>query len=116
MSAEPPFTPPPYNPTSGILYVKGLDQICAYYEQFRPGQMESFAQFVIEKGHGARSPRKDSKTGDFETWQGAGRRLFGERFIPIMERAIEAHRAKLAKPQAIAAPPPKPAVIPEPDF
>lgn len=72
---------------SGILFLKGRDEILAYYEQFRPAQMESFARYAFSKGYGAKVHGTD------ETWQACGRRLFGDRFIAAMERVVNEHRA-----------------------
>lgn len=92
-----------------------IEDVCAYYEQFRPAQMENFARFVISKGYGAITPygRRQSGSGKMEreTWQACGRRLFGERFIPVMERALETHRATLTVPAPAIL-----ATIPDPEF
>lgn len=123
-------SPPLYNPSSGLLTFpvgsgapKLRDQINAYYEtHFRQRQMETFAQFVLEKGHEARTPNgaKNSYGEKVpETWQQCGRRLFGDRFVPIMEQAIAAYRAKHGAPPVQAVPEPPAyitAEIPEPDF
>lgn len=100
MSADPPL----YNPNSGIvLFPVGsthpplLTQIDAYYEaNFRAGQMESFARFVLEKGYGACTPHGRKNAHGVivrETWQACGRRLFGERFADVMDRALTEYRA-----------------------
>lgn len=131
MSADP--SPPPYRPETGIVifpvgpeHPRPLEQIHAYYEaHFRPGQMKSFAQFVLEKGHGAMAPvmRVDGKEVR-ETWQARGRRLFGQRFVAVMEQAINEYRAAHAaeaRPAPATAPLEEPPAhileeIPEPDF
>ena len=132
MSANPPPTP---SPETGIVifpvgpeHPRMLDQIHAYYEKhFRQGQMETFAQFVLEKGHGAlaQNPVKaDDGRMIRETWQACGRRLFGPRFIEVMERAINDYRATHSvstfqpfKPPPDPSPPPHVLEeIPEPDF
>jgi len=81
--------------------------VVEYYEQFRPAQMEHFARFVITKGYGAVTPngRKDANgRKEPETWQACGRRLYGERFIAVMERVLAEHRAAIeAQPQPAAA-------------
>jgi hypothetical protein len=85
-------------PSGGKLLFT-LADVCDYYEQFRPAQMENFARFVISKGYGATTPqgtRNDRGQKIPETWQSCGRRLFGERFIPVMERVLVEHRAALA--------------------
>jgi hypothetical protein len=124
MSAKPPLA----GDIGGVIHFQlgpGFpplrDQIHDYYEEhFRQGHMETFAQFVLEKGHGAMAPPR-YKDGQMirETWQACGRRLFGERFVPVMERAINEYRA------SHAAPPPEPLPeppahflenIPDPDF
>jgi hypothetical protein len=107
------FTPPVYDPQTGIVMLAGRDQIMAYYEQFRLGQMESFAEFVLSKGHGAVTPHgiKGSNGRQVpETWQACGRRLFGERFVGVMERAVDAYRAAHAGHRTA------PVEIPDPDF
>lgn len=124
---------PPYKPDTGIVifpigaqHPRMLEQIDAYYEaNFRQQQMESFAQFVLEKGHGALSP-SPIKTDDGhmvrETWQACGRRLFGKRFIAVMERAVNEYRAThgaLSPPaEAPLETPPAHVLeeIPEPEF
>lgn len=87
---------------SGILFLRGRDEILAYYEQFRPAQRESFARFVFSKGYGAKVPGRD------ETWQACGRRLFGDDFIATMERIVNEHRTTPS-----GSPPP---VVIEPEF
>lgn len=131
MSAD-PSPPPPYRPETGIVifpvgsaHPRMREQINAYYEaHFRKGQMETFAQFVLEKGHGAMAPMMRVDGEDIhETWQARGRRLFGQRFIAVMEKAINEYRAAHAE----TAPPPTTAPletppahvleeIPEPEF
>lgn len=127
MSADPP---PPYNPETGIVIFKAgaahasmLEQINAYYEaHFRQRQMETFAQFVLQKGHGALSPRhvkKDDGTLVRETWQACGRRLFGQRFVAVMEKAVKDYCAAHAgSPPATAPDPPAHVLeeIPDPEF
>lgn len=100
MSANP--SPPPHRPETGIVifpigpeHPRMLEQINAYYEaHFRQRQMETFAQFVLEKGHGAMAPamRVEGKEVQ-ETWQARGRRLFGPRFVAVMERAVNEYCA-----------------------
>jgi hypothetical protein len=88
-----------------------IADIVEYYEEFRPAQMEHFARFVISKGYGATTPhgrRGPDGRKQSETWQACGRRLFGERFIPVMERMLAEHK------EGMAAKPP--AVIPDPEF
>lgn len=131
MPAEP--SPPAYNPETGIVifpvgsaHPRMLEQINAYYEaNFRVGQMKTFAQFVIEKGCGALSPRQvKNARGELvnETWQACGRRLFGDRFIAVMQRALAEYLAVHGSPppQAQESLPEPPAhileEIPEPDF
>lgn len=126
---------PPYKPETGIVifptgpeHPRPLEQIYAYYEaHFRTGPhmrpMETFAQFVLEKGHGAMAPvmRFDGKK-IHETWQARGRRLFGQRFVAVMERAVNEYRAThgVLPPPAEAPLETPPAhvleEIPEPEF
>lgn len=132
MPAPPP--PPPYKPETGLVTFAGgasmREQIYAYYEaHFRTGPhmapIETFAQFVLEKGHGAMAPqmRIDGKL-IIETWQARGRRLFGQRFVAVMEQAINEYRAAHAaeaRPAPATAPLEEPPAhileeIPEPDF
>ena len=122
------LSPPPYNPESGILVfpVGGAHprlsaQIEAYYDaNFRARQMETFAQMVLEKGHGAYTPngvKRSDGTVVRETWQACGRRLFGDRFIPVMERAIARYIAAHGAPRAPYAPPAYVLEeVPEPEF
>jgi hypothetical protein len=123
-------SPPAYNPSSGLLNfevgpgkIALQKQIDAYYEaNFRARQMETFADFVLEKGYGAYSPNPvRNKHGERvrETWQQCGRRLFGERFVAVMERKVTEYRAQHATGASSAAPEPPPHIleeIPEPDF
>lgn len=97
--------------TTGQKLLFTLADVVEYYEQFRPAQMEHFARFVLSKGFGATTPhgrRNANGQKEPETWQACGRRLFGDRFIPVMERVLAEHRA------AMAAQPP--AAIPDPEF
>lgn len=95
-----------------------LADVCDYYEQFRPAQIEHFARFVIAKGYGATTPhgRRNAMNGkkEPETWQACGRRLYGERFGPAMERALAEHQAAAvaAKSAPIAPMPP----LADPEF
>lgn len=121
---------PAYNPSSGLLNFEiGAGkpslrtQITAYYEaNFRERQMDSFADFVISKGFGACSPHPvRNKHGDRirETWQSCGRRLFGDRFVTVMERKVAEFKAQAGAPVPQSTPEPPPYVseeIPEPDF
>lgn len=87
--------------------LRTIDDIVAYYEPFRQTQMENFARFVISKGYGATTPnghRKANGEKKPETWQACGRRLFGDRFVPVMERMLAEHQAAmLANPPAVTA-------------
>lgn len=90
-----------------------LADVCDHYEQFRPSQMEHFARFVLSKGYGAMTPhgRRNPATGkkERETWQACGRRLYGERFVSVMDRMIAEHKTAVAAPDASQA-------IPDPEF
>ena len=106
------FVPPVYDPKTGIVMLKGRDEILAYYEQFRPQQMESFAQFVLSKGYGATTPNGKRNSAGIkvsESWQECGKRLFGERFVPVMARAIRDHNARHEAPRQTEP-------IPDPEF
>jgi len=121
--------PPPYKPDTGIVIFSGSaqrEQIHAYYEaHFRTGPhmrpMETFAQFVLEKGYGAMAPpmRVDGQE-IRETWQARGRRLFGQRFIAVMEKAVTdycaAHGVSPPPPAALEPPAHVLEEIPDPDF
>jgi hypothetical protein len=126
--------PPPYNADTGIVIFDGgrgqREQIHAYYEaHFRTGPhmspIETFAQFALEKGYGAYAPRLvKNERGEMvrETWQACGRRLFGERFVGVMERVVTEYRAQHgATPPRASAPLPEPPAhvlepVPEPEF
>lgn len=53
-----------------------LEATIKAYIQDRKQFVRGFARFVIEKGHGAVSPRKNEK-GKLMSWQGVGRLLYG---------------------------------------
>lgn len=91
--------------------LKGREQVLAYYKQFRPQQMETFAQFVLSKGFGATTPqgkRNSAGVKVAESWQECGRRLFGDGFVAVMARAVRDHNAAANAPQREP--------IPDPEF
>lgn len=115
---------PSYKPETGIVVFpegRRLDQIDAYYEaNFRQRQMETLAQFILEKGHGAMAPMIRVDGVEIrETWQARGRRWYGQRFVAVMEKAVNEYRAAHGAAPAGTAPVPPAHVleeIPDPDF
>ena len=123
MPADPSI--PPYKPETGIVVFpegrRRIEQIVAYYDaNFRQGQMETLAQFVLEKGHGAMAPviRIDGQE-VHETWQARGRRWYGQAFVAVMEKAVNEYRAVHGVAPADSSPVAPPHIleeIPDPEF
>ena len=56
--------------------------------------MECFARFVIRQGYGAMAPNNigSQSAPMYESWQDAGKRLFGNQFVDVLMAEISKHR------------------------